>query len=91
MSDVRVTRSHSLGKERALEVALNVAKRMEDKAQVQYRVVGDVIELSRSGGSGRLSVTEDSVTIEIKLSFALRPMKKLLESKIEEYLTRYLP
>lgn len=90
MSDVRVTRSHTLGKERAMEAALNVAKRIEEKAQVQYRVVGDVIELSRSGGSGRIVVSDDSVTIEIKLGFAVRPMKKLLESKIEEYFSRYL-
>jgi hypothetical protein len=35
-------------------------------------------------------VSDDTVTIEIKLGFAVRPMRKLLESKIEEYFSRYL-
>lgn len=91
MSDVRVTRSHSLGKHKAMEAALSVAKRIEDKAQVQYRVVGDdVIELSRTGATGRIVVTDHDVTIEIKLGFALRPMKRLVESKIEDYLSRFV-
>jgi putative polyhydroxyalkanoate system protein len=72
-----------------MESALAVARRIEEKAQVQYRVVGDVIELSRTGASGRIVVGDDTVTIELKIGLALRPMKKLIESKIEDYLSRF--
>jgi putative polyhydroxyalkanoate system protein len=89
MADIRVERSHALGKEAALRAALRVAERMKEKAQVDYRVQGDVIEFERTGAKGRLSVTEDRVVAEVKLGLMLKPMRGLVEGKIEEYFTRY--
>jgi putative polyhydroxyalkanoate system protein len=89
MADIRVERAHAIGKEAALAAALRVAERMKDKAQVEYRVVGDVIDFERSGAKGRLTVEPNRVIAEITLSFLLKPMRGLIESKIEEYFRRY--
>jgi putative polyhydroxyalkanoate system protein len=89
MPDIHVERSHSLGKEGALTAALKVAERMKEKAQVNYRVVGDVIEFERSGAKGRLVIAQDKVTAEIKLGLLMKPMRGVIEKKIDDYFARY--
>jgi putative polyhydroxyalkanoate system protein len=89
MADIRVERNHALGKEAALAAALRVAERMKEKAHVNYRVVGDVIEFERSGAKGRLSVEQNRVIAEITLGMLLKPMRGVIEGKVDEYFTRY--
>ena len=89
MADIRVERTHALGKEAALQAALRVAERMKDKAQVNYRVVGDVIEFERTGAKGRLTVSADRVVAEVTLGLMLKPMRGFVEGKIDDYFTRY--
>jgi putative polyhydroxyalkanoate system protein len=89
MADIRVEKAHTLGREAALQAALRVAERMKEKAQVEFRVAGDVIEFERTGAKGRLTVTDDRVVAEVKLGLMLKPMRGLVESKIEDYFTRY--
>ena len=82
-------RAHGLTKQAAMEAALRIAERARDKAQAQFTVHGDVIELERSGGKGKITVTDTTVVVEIALPFLLRPMRSMLEGKIEEYFERY--
>jgi putative polyhydroxyalkanoate system protein len=89
MADIRVEKAHALGKEAALRAALRVAERMKEKAQVEFRVSGDVIELERTGAKGRITVSDDRVIAEVKLGLMLKPMRSLVEGKIEDYFTRY--
>jgi putative polyhydroxyalkanoate system protein len=89
MADIHVEKAHAIGKEAALRAALQVAERMKEKAQVNFRVTGDVIEFERTGAKGRLTVTEDRVIADVTLGLMLRPMRGLVEGKIEEYFTRY--
>ena len=89
MADIRVERAHSLGKEAALAAALRVAERMKEKAQVNYRGLGDAIEFERSGAKGRLTVGSDRVVAEVTLGLLFKPMRRMVEGKIEEYFQRY--
>ena len=89
MADIRVERRHTIGKQAALAAALRVAERMQEKAQVQFRVNGDAIEFERSGAKGRLLVTEQTVTAEVTLGLLLKPMRGFIEQKIDDYFTRY--
>lgn len=89
MPDIHVERSHSIGKEAALAAALKVAERIKEKAQVNYRVAGDVIEFERSGAKGRLVIADDKVIAEITLGLLMKPMRGMIEKKIEEYFGRY--
>jgi putative polyhydroxyalkanoate system protein len=89
MPDIRVERSHAIGKDAALAAALKVAERLKEKAQVNYRVAGDMIEFERSGAKGRLVIADDKVTAEITLGLLMKPMRGMIEKKLEEYFGRY--
>lgn len=89
MADIRVERRHTIGKEAAMAAALRVAERMQEKAQVQYRVNGDVIEFERSGAKGHIAVTGDTITAEVTLGLLLKPMRGFIEQKIDDYFARY--
>jgi putative polyhydroxyalkanoate system protein len=89
MADIRVERRHTIGKPAALAAALRVAERMQEKAQVQFRVNGDAIDFERSGAKGRIVVAEQTVTAEVTLGLLLKPMRGFIEQKIDDYFTRY--
>jgi putative polyhydroxyalkanoate system protein len=89
MADIRVERTHALGREAALAAGLRVAERMKEKAQVEYRVDGEVISFERTGAKGTLTVTPDRVIAEVKLGMLLKPMKGFVEGKIDDYFARY--
>jgi putative polyhydroxyalkanoate system protein len=89
MSDIRVERALTIGHEAAWAAALRVAERIKEKAQANYRIVGDSIEFERSGAKGKIVVTATHVVAEVSLSLLLRPMRGVIESKIDDYFTRY--
>lgn len=72
-----------------MEAALRVAERMQEKAQVQYKVKGDTIEFERSGAKGKLVIDEQTVTAELTLGLLLKPMKGFIEGKLDDYFARY--
>ena len=90
MADIRVEKAHGLSKEAAMQVALRVAERLKEKAQLSYRVNGDVIELERTGAKGKIVVGEKSFIAEVTLGLLLKPMRGMIEGKIDEYFARYL-
>src|ERR1700754_2701073 len=67
MAEIRIERAHTLGKDGAMAAALRVAERMKEKAQINYRVVGDAVEFERTGASGRIVVEAERIVAEIKL------------------------
>jgi putative polyhydroxyalkanoate system protein len=89
MPDIRVERAHAIGKEAAFAAALRVAERIKEKAQVNYRVAGDAIEFERAGAKGKIVVGPANVIAEVSLGLLMRPMRGLIESKIDEYFARY--
>ncbi len=78
-----------MGKDAALTAALRVAERMQEKAQVQFRVMGDVIEFERSGAKGKIAVSDQTVTVEATLGLLLKPMRGFIEQKIDDYFSRF--
>lgn len=90
MAKIKMTRPHQLGKEKALAAGIKVAEVLKSKAQIDYSVEGDVINVKRTGAKGSIRVTETDVTAEVEIGLVLRPMKGLIESKMGEYLERYL-
>ena len=89
MSDIRVEKQLSIGREAAWAAALQVAERIQEKADAKYRIVGDSIEFERTGAKGKITVTDTHVVAEVTLGMLLRPMRGLVESKIDEYFARY--
>jgi hypothetical protein len=48
-----------------------------------------VIEFERSGAKGRLCIESERVIAEISLGMLLKPMRGVIENKIDEYFRRY--
>ena len=89
MADIRIERKHGKSKQDAMVTVMKIAERARDKANVEFTVRGDVIDLERSGGKARLTVTDDSVLLEVTLPFLLKPMRSVIEGKVDEYFERY--
>jgi putative polyhydroxyalkanoate system protein len=86
MATIDVTRSHSLGKDKARDAAEGIAKRLQSKLDVKYRWDGDDLKFERTGAKGRIHVSDASVRVEVDLGLMLRPMKGKVEQKVHEYL-----
>lgn len=90
MATIDIQRTHTVGKDKAREVAQLVADRLKEKAGISYRWNGDVLEFDRTGAKGTLKVTDTQIVVAIDLGLMLRPMKSTIEAKIAEYFDRYI-
>ncbi|RMG17359.1 MAG: poly(3-hydroxybutyrate) depolymerase [Deltaproteobacteria bacterium] len=86
MARIEIRRRHSLGKERAREMAERLARDLQERLDAQYRWEGDVLRFERSGAKGQLTVGEDEVSLWIELGLVLRPMRSAIEKQIVAYL-----
>lgn len=90
MATIDVSRSHTMGKDRAREAAEGIAKRLENKLDIKYRWEGDDLKFERTGAKGTIFVTDDKVRVAVDLGMMLRPMKGTVEQKIKQYLDEAL-
>ena len=86
MATIDIKRDHSIGKDQARQVAEKIAERLKDKIQVTYRWDGDSLRFERSGAKGSIDVTDKNVRVAIELGMMLRPMKGMVEEKVNKYL-----
>jgi len=90
MATIEKRRTHTKGKDHARKAAEVIAEKLKDKINVTYHWAGDDLEFKRTGASGRIRVSETDVRVEIDLSLVLRPMKGMIEEKVEKYLDETL-
>jgi putative polyhydroxyalkanoate system protein len=87
MPAIHIHRDHSLGLERAREVAWQWAEDAEAKFDMECTVLegetSDTVEFTRSGCSGTLIVAADHFTLDAKLGILLGAFTKTIESQIE--------
>lgn len=94
MPDIKIHRDHSLGLERAREVAWQWAEQAEAKFDMECTVIegqtSDTVEFTRSGVNGRLIVAADHFDLEAKLGFLLGAFAKTIEGEITKNLDTLL-
>lgn len=90
MATIDIKRSHSLGKEGARQAAQSLADKLKEKLEIAYRWEGDVLKFDRSGASGKITVSESEVRVEVDLGMLMRPMKGMVEEKVNHYLDKAL-
>jgi putative polyhydroxyalkanoate system protein len=90
MSKIHVTRSHSIGLEGAREEVERIAQRVQEEFGADYAWDGDTLHFSRSGVHGRITVTEDSLDLTIKLGLLLTAMKGQIEERIVQKIDQRL-
>ena len=86
---IQSRRPHGLSIEEALAAAIQVAKRVEERGGVGYSVSGNRIDISGKGVKGCIRVDDTHVEVEIELGLLLRPMRGLIEGKLDSYFERY--
>jgi putative polyhydroxyalkanoate system protein len=89
MADIEVQRDHALGLKKAKAAAQKVADEMAESFDMESEWEGNTLHFSRSGVSGELTVTKNSVQMNAKLGFLLAAFKPKIEAQIEKNFDEY--
>jgi putative polyhydroxyalkanoate system protein len=89
MADIEVQRDHSLGLKKAKAAAQKVADEMAENFDMESEWEGNTLHFSRSGVTGELTVTKNSVQMNAKLGFLLSAFKPKIEAQIEKNFEEY--
>ena len=94
MPDLKIHRAHSLGLERAREVAWKWAEEAERKFDMSCTVIegdfSDTVEFTRTGVSGTLVVAADHFELKARLGFLLGAFSRTIETEIQKNLDELL-
>ncbi|MBA3799294.1 MAG: polyhydroxyalkanoic acid system family protein [Geodermatophilaceae bacterium] len=89
MASVDITREHDLGVAEARKRAEPLLEDLRSSFGVNGTWAGDQFVITEPA-NGTLDVTDTSVRVQVDLPLFLRPMKGLVESKINESLDQAL-
>jgi putative polyhydroxyalkanoate system protein len=89
MADIEVQRDHALGLKKAKAAAQKVADEMAENFDMESEWEGNTLHFSRSGVTGELTVTKNSVQMNAKLGFLLSAFKPKIEAQIEKNFEEY--
>ena len=94
MADLHLHREHTLGLARARKVALKWAEHVEAKLDMECTIIEgddeDVLEFTRSGVDGRMTVAATCFDLEAKLGFLLKPFLGTIEAEVSRQLDEAL-
>lgn len=82
MADISIVQPHKLTHKRARDAAQKVADQMAEEYEMASEWDGDVLVFSRSGVSGRLTLSEQQAQLEISLGFLLKAFAPTIEEKV---------
>ncbi len=86
MSEITITRAHSLTPRKARLAAESVATRLKADFHLDYAWDDDhTLSFSRPGLRGRLTLERRQVTVQVQLGLLLSPLKPMLEREIHDY------
>jgi putative polyhydroxyalkanoate system protein len=94
MADLHLHREHTLGLARARKVALKWAEHVEEKLDMECTIVEgddeDVLEFTRSGVDGRMTVAATYFDLQAKLGFLFKPFLGTIEAEVGKQLDEAL-
>lgn len=90
MADISLKREHQLGLKGAKAAADQMAERLNERFDLSGTWQGHVMNFSRPGVSGMLSITETTMSLEVTLGFLLKAMKGPIEKSVHEQLDKVL-
>ena len=89
MAHISMKRRHLLGAEKARGQIELLAQKMAERLGGAWRWQGEQAVCEARGAKARVFYDAESISIEVDLPFAMRPMRKLLEAKLDDYFQRY--
>ena len=94
MADIHIHREHTLGLDKARDIALKWAEEVEQSFDMDCTIsegeYSDTVQFKRSGVSGELIVAADHFDLNAKLGFLLGAFAKTIEKEILQNLDRQL-
>lgn len=82
MPDISITQKHALTHKKAKTAAQKVADQMAEEYDMACEWDGDVLMFSRSGISGRLTLSDRQARVEISLGFLFQAFAPAIEEKV---------
>ena len=89
MAQISMKRTHALGAEQARGQIERLADRMAERLGGVWHWQGERAICEARGARACVFYDATTVSIEVDLPFVMRPMRGLLEAKLEEYFQRY--
>lgn len=90
MADIHMTRDHALGAEGATDRLKGIEPKLKEKYGVTLAWTGHRAEVKGTGVSGRITVEEARVGLELKLGLMLKPLKGKIQEGIERQVEKAL-
>jgi putative polyhydroxyalkanoate system protein len=89
MSDIKLHRKHAIGLKKAKAAAQKVADELAEQFDIESEWEGNTLQFQRSGVSGSLTVSKDTVALDAKLGFLLSAFKPRIEEQINRNFDKY--
>jgi putative polyhydroxyalkanoate system protein len=90
MADISMKRKHDFDDLEGVRSRIEgLADKFSERMGGTWCWKGDEAVCEARGAEARVGYDEDSISIDVSLPLMLRPLRKKLESKIEEYYARY--
>lgn len=89
MSEITITRSHSLPLEAARDVAEKLAEKLRKKFNLDWSWKRNVLHFERPGVAGELNVTAHDISLQARLGLLLGFLKPRIEQEIDAEFDRY--
>jgi putative polyhydroxyalkanoate system protein len=86
MSHIKISRKHEIGYEAARAAAEETATHLDEEFTLHHEWDGSRITFHRMGLKGTMDVGEEDVSLDVRLSVFLAPMRKHFEEEIHKYL-----
>lgn len=90
MSEIKIQRSHKLGRDEAHRRVSELAPKLKSKYGVELDWSGDEARVKGTGVSGTLLVAADKVAVDLKLGLLMRPMAGKIRTALETQIDKAL-
>ncbi len=90
MAMIKIKRKHSMGQKKACEKVETIAQKLQKDLDAEYHWEGSALVFSRTGASGKITVRESDLDVEVKLGMLLSALKGKVEQTLNEELDKQL-
>ncbi|MDJ0880942.1 MAG: polyhydroxyalkanoic acid system family protein [Gammaproteobacteria bacterium] len=90
MPTIHIKKQHNIDTDTVKKEVQNLADKLSKELSAEYQWKGNQLEFKRTGANGHIDIHDNEVDVEIKLGLALTPLKRTIETKINDYLDERL-
>ena len=90
MPEIKMTRRHALAPSELRDRIGELADKISGRLGGSWNWEGEVAVCESRGAKARVGYDDSSISVEISLPKAMKPFRRKLEAKIDEYLVGYL-